>query len=424
MGYKARNVFVPGAFPEHTYVERSGERLEQLLRDALDTPGQLVSLSGPSKSGKTVLVEKVVGRDDLIQLSGAGIRGADDVWTRVLDWMNVPHSSSVAHSVEGAIGSELTGKATVGIPLLARGETSATGSLELTGGQERTSVRERRGLSQVVKEIAGSSYVVLIDDFHYMERATQEEVARSLKEAIRLGVKVVTAAVRHRGDDVVRALPELRGRVFALDLTYWHPKELREIADRGFALLNAQLPQTAIDTFVEESAGSPQLMQSLCLQSCFFLSLREGGLFECSPPVAPRDLREILEQTSARTDFRSLVDVLETGPKTRGTERKTFAFTDGSKGDVYRCVLKAIAADPPLLTFPYGDLLARTVAVCDGESPVGSSVTTTCVQLSKLAREKLPNERAIDWDEQKQILDIPDPYLLFYLRWSGRLQED
>jgi hypothetical protein len=44
--------------------------------------------------------------------------------------------------------------------------------------------------------------------------------------------------------------------------------------------------------------------------------------------------------------------------------------------------------------------------------------------MSKLAVEKFPNERAIDWDEQKQILDIPDPYLLFYLRWSGRLQEN
>jgi hypothetical protein len=43
--------------------------------------------------------------------------------------------------------------------------------------------------------------------------------------------------------------------------------------------------------------------------------------------------------------------------------------------------------------------------------------------MAKLALEKFLNERAIDWDEQKQILAIPDPYLLFYLRWSGRLSE-
>jgi hypothetical protein len=43
--------------------------------------------------------------------------------------------------------------------------------------------------------------------------------------------------------------------------------------------------------------------------------------------------------------------------------------------------------------------------------------------MSKLALEKFPNERAIDWDEAKQVIDIPDPYLLFYLRWSGCLRE-
>jgi hypothetical protein len=48
----------------------------------------------------------------------------------------------------------------------------------------------------------------------------------------------------------------------------------------------------------------------------------------------------------------------------------------------------------------------------------------SCLHMTKLAQEKFPKERAVDWDEQKQVLDIPDPYLLFYLRRSGRLRED
>ena len=90
-------------------------------------------------------------------------------------------------------------------------------------------------------------------------------------------------------------------------------------------------------------------------------------------------------------------------------------------GDVYRCVLKAIASDPAHLSFSNADLMRRTTRLCDGEVPVGSSVTGTCVHMSRLAVERFPDERAIEWDEQKQILDLPDPYLLFYLRWSGRL---
>src|SRR5260221_1422784 len=95
--------------------------------------------------------------------------------------------------------------------------------------------------------------------------------------------------------------------------------------------------------------------------------------------------RRILEATAAATNFRSLVDVLDSGPRTRGTERKTYKFVDGSEGDVYRCVLKAVAGDPPRLSFPYDDLLKRTAEVCKGDAPVGSSVTGTCLHMSKVA---------------------------------------
>jgi hypothetical protein len=42
--------------------------------------------------------------------------------------------------------------------------------------------------------------------------------------------------------------------------------------------------------------------------------------------------------------------------------------------------------------------------------------------MAKIALDKFPRERTIDWDESKSVFDLPDPYLMFYLRWSGRLQ--
>jgi hypothetical protein len=425
MTLKATEVFVPGAFPHHTYVEREGERLEDALRDALSTPGQVVSISGPSKSGKTVLVERIVGRDLLIPITGASLRSPDDVWDRALDWMDIPSTTSGSQTLTGSLGGEVAGKGGVQIPLFAKGELSASASAEIARESGTEIVRNRRGLQQVVKEIAETEFVILLDDFHYMERVLQEEVAKALKEAVRLGVRIVTAAVSHRGDDVVRANPELRGRVRTIDLRYWSTTELSQIARAGFDTLNADVDLSVINRFAVESAGSPQLMQLLCLQSCFVLNLRERSE---TPRVINFDggaLTRIFEQTSASTDFRSLVDVLDAGPRTRGTERKTYQFTDGTQGDVYRVVLKAFADNPPQLSFPYEELLRRTSTVCvPGDSPVGSSVTGTCLHMTKLAQEKFPKERAVDWDEQKQVLDIPDPYLLFYLRWSGRLRED
>src|SRR5258708_20692290 len=115
MTLKAQAIFTPGSFPSHTYVARSGEGLEKALRDAIDTPGQIVSLIGPSKAGKTVLVEKVVGKELLITITGAGLRSPEEIWSRVLDWMEAPSSRghTASTSVSGSV--ELKGKASTGI---------------------------------------------------------------------------------------------------------------------------------------------------------------------------------------------------------------------------------------------------------------------------------------------------------------------
>ncbi len=423
MGLKATEVFTPGAFPAHTYVERGGEGLEQMLRDAIDTPGQVASLVGPSKSGKTVLVERVVGRDLLIPITGAGISSPDDIWNRVLDWMGIPAVHATGKTRSGTLGAGVSGSAGMSAFGLAKGQVEGSTEVGLELGRATSSTYSRGGLQQVVQEIAESEFVVLVDDFHYMPREVQSEAAKSLKEAVRRGVRVCTAAVSHRGDDLVRANPELRGRVKAVDLRYWAREDLQQIASVGFSELNAAVNGPCLDCFVAEAAGSPQLMQLLCLNACFVLGIRSAFGANSNCPVDANQLQTVLKQSSTSTDFRSLVDVLDAGPKTRGTERKLYQFKDGSRGDVYKAVLKAVASDPPSLSFSYEDLSLRTAGVCEGESPVGSSIVSTCLQISRLALERFPSERAIDWDEQKQILDIPDPYLLFYLRWSGRLME-
>lgn len=420
---KATHVFTPGAYPDYTYVERSEQQLERSLRDALDTPGQLISLAGPSKSGKTVLVERVVGKDNLIPISGVGIQEPDDIWEKVLNWMEAPFS--VADETGGTrrieAGVAASGKA--GVFGLVSGGVNASGALVSEAKSGVIITKARTGLSQVRKEIADSSYVVLVDDFHYMPREVQTEAAKALKEAVRLGIKLCTAAVLHRGDDIVRANPELRGRVRAVDLKYWTIEDLISIGLRGFDILNCFCERSDLEQLAKEAAGSPQLMQQICLQACFVLGVRQKLDHKTKLNFSASDFKATFEQTSSSTDFRSLVDVLDAGPRTRGTERKIYNFRDGTSGDVYRCVLKAVASDPPMLSFPYDELIRRTHQICIGESPVGSSVTGTCLHMTKLAEDKFPKERVIDWDDQKQVLDIPDPYLAFFLRWSGRLME-
>jgi hypothetical protein len=333
---RAVDIFTPSDFPLFTYVARENEKLETRLRDSLSTPGEIVSISGPSKSGKTVLVEKVVGRDSLVTITGAGIHSPEDLWERALDWMETPNSKTTTTTTGGSGGGSVTAKGEVGVPLVAKGSVEAKVEGTLSASRSLAETGARRGMAQVIDEIGSSEFVLLIDDFHYMDRGIQTEVAKQIKEAARLGVKICTASVPHRSDDVVRGNPELRGRVRAVDLTYWSQNELAMIPGIGFPRLNMDIDAQTTMRFASEASGSPQLMQALCLQACFELNVRETLPAKDTRFLSADQVRKVMEETSTRTDFSSLVRNMHGGPKTRGTERKEFKFADGTRGDVYR----------------------------------------------------------------------------------------
>lgn len=420
---KPTDIFTPSDYPVHTYVTRSEEDLEERLRQALGTPGEVVSVSGPSKSGKTVLIEKVAGRDNLITLTGASISAAEDVWSSALDWMEVPDSTALSTGSSTSGGPTVSAEFSGGPPFGAQAKVSGSiGRNNQTSFSEARSF-QRRGMEQVIREIGGSPFILFIDDFHYMQPQVQVDVARQIKEAARRGVKICTASVPHRSDDVVRSNSELRGRIRAVDTMPWSEDELLKIGAKGFPILGYEIPDTQLRTLARESFTSPQLMQAICLQICFTLRIEDAldDIQECM--LTEEEISKALQETATRTDFASLLRLMHEGPKTRGTERKDHNLSDGSRGDVYRALLVAIKRDPPLMSLPWNTLSRRVQAVCSPDSPQASSLSTACSQIARIAREMYPNQRVVDWDgEPNNLLSIEDPYFLFYLRWSDKLE--
>jgi hypothetical protein len=417
---KATDVFTPNKVPTITYVQRD-EAAEQKTRNAFDIPNIVVSLSGPSKSGKTVLVNKVVEKDHLITVSGASIRQADDLWNKVLGWMDVPlvDTKTSSNKVGAELKASASGEAGV-IFAKAKAEGAAGVSGELASAT--TSKYVPNPLDKVASEIAESAFVVFVDDFHYIAKDIQVDIGRQMKFAAEKGVRICTASVPHRSDDVVRSNPELRGRVQAINLKFWNDAELKKIAEAGFSALNMDIAPIVYRKLIAEAFGSPQLMQTICLNVCLEKSIKETLPEYVRVDVNDADLQSILERTSNFMDFVSLVEALHSGPKQRGNERKQFRFDDGSSGDVYRSILLAVADDPPRLSITYDEMLRRVRGVIpDGDGPVGSSVAQALVQMGTIAESIQPNYSVIEWDEN--VLDIVDPYFLFFLRSSPILSD-
>lgn len=414
MKIKRTDVFTPTKLPTVTYIADHLRDKETTLRRALDMGGAVITLSGPSKSGKTVFVETVIGKDNLIQVTGAGIGHADTLWKRVFDKIGTPIPASMSTSASGEHGAG--GKLQIGVPNVLAVEANA--ATKTGTSSSATSSTTPDFLNLLVREFANTGFVIFIDDFHYIPEPVQGEIATLIKEAVRQGVLFVCAAVPYHADDVILANADLRGRMVKLDFDYWRQGELKKIAARGFSALNVEVPDSLIDALSTEAAGSPQLMQALCLNLCYEFDIdevQEGPGLQL--PSNLDAIGKICSMTSLMNDYSTIINSMEEGPKTRGEKRKTHILTDGSQVDVYPLILRAIALNPPELTIRYANLLNRIQAMCQTDAPSGSSVTGACAHMTEIANGAAGTV-IVEWDGENDVLDIRDPYLLFALRWS------
>lgn len=409
---KVTDVFTPNKLPGVTYIDdHLKEKSKYLAESLLAGPG-VISLSGPSKSGKTVFIEKTLGRDRLLQVTGAGIDSPKKLWDRVFDLIGTPTKFTEASAT--STSAELSGKAEAALPCIAKAEGSLTG----TFGKAATTTEEHTSdyLNLLIKELGGTDFVVFIDDFHYISRDIQTQISQEIKDAVRGGVTFICASVPYHSDDVLRGNSDLRGRIFGIDFDYWDANELRKIADIGFAALGIQVTDAVLTAIADEAAGSPQLMQSLCLNLCFeggFYESQQEAHFHCDLGFVQR----VCIRTAVSADYSSTVSKMNDGPKIRGTSRTAHKLSDGTIRDVYPVILFAISSDPPERTIRYANLQGRIASVCPEGGPSGSSVTGACSHMSEIANDA-ENRVIIEWDIENEVLDIRDPYLLFFLRWG------
>jgi len=410
---KRAEVFTPNQLPVVTLVSEHLLTKQKQLQEHLEQGGAVVAISGPSKSGKTVFVETTLGQGNLVQVTGANIGEADDLWRRILSAIGtpIPASKTTTAADEATYQGSIEG----GVPGFGKA-TAALGGKSSNAVASTVDVKPDY-LALLVKELRGTEFVVFIDDFHYIPEAIQTQIAEVIKEAIREGLKFVLAAVPYHADDVVIANADLRGRMLKLDFDYWDPGELAKIAEKGFAALNTTVTNATVTAFATEAGGSPQLMQALCLNLCFEVDLRETA----PEPMQVNPNQQLIDTVCRRTantnDYSSAIRVMKEGPKIRGTERNSYLLKDGEIKDVYPILVRAISSNPPELTLSYPNLLARIASVCAKDHPSGSSVTGACSHMAELAN-LASNASILEWDGTHDVLDIRDPYLLFALRWA------
>ncbi|ETT54620.1 hypothetical protein C162_04359 [Paenibacillus sp. FSL R7-269] len=399
MKLRVRDVFIAGALPIHTYISRKSEfglTYEFRLHNVVDMVGFLTSIIGPSKTGKTVLCDKVIGLDGYVDFIGSDFKDTVDFWETIANKIGI--SLERDHTEIRTLEGQGLAGTTEGIT------TSITESF-------------RSGKDKVIQYFIANNLVLLLDDFHYASPSKQFEIAYQLKDAIRKGLRAIIISLPHRSDDAIRKNADLSGRLNLINIEPWNTDELREIAVAGFNKLNMQIDLRIADNIAQESLSSPQLMQSICYNLSMILDIDNTD-----HPAMPD--QEILDKAYRMTSlnllaYQEVARKLKTGPNPRGQKRKTYLTIKGEETDIYELLLKAIADDPPIVSLSI-DSIKRRIDVLLGNNadrPDRVKIKAAIDQMQTIMQSSEPMYQVFEYkDDEVYILE---PLFLFFLRWGN-----
>ncbi len=396
-------VFIAGGQPSVTYVDRKELDMERHLARAIATPNQIVSLSGPTKSGKTVLCRHVLGDRQFLWIDGGQTRTADAVWNKICYELNYPIEVSKSTGTKTSL--------TAGLKTLM---FSATGSQLFEFETKRTYRID--SMASAIRHLMENNIALIIDDFHYIEETARQEVLRNMKGSVFGGLHLVLLSVAHRTFDAIKAETELTGRFISVTVPEWSEGDLSLIPAKGFAALNVNCADKIINRLATEAQNSPFLMQKFCWEICFDLGIDQAPSTLTKVPNS-LDLRPLFIRI-ARDSGLPIYERLVAGPQIRKM-RMMRPLRSGGEVDVYQAVLQAIAETGPAPTISYNEMRTSLNNILEDKVPQKHEVTSVLKHLSVIS-QKIGTEIGVDWDDDKRTLDISDPYLRFYLRWQVR----
>lgn len=395
-----KNVFVAGGMPSITYVNRSTHSLESNLNSEIREGYKVICVTGPTKSGKTVLTRHVLGKDKSVVINGGQVATSGDFWSGLLEELDLPESETLSGSDEVSVGVKAL--------FQAQGKFSEISSQTFSNKNKRT----------ILSFLRLQNLALVVDNFHYMPTDVQREVVRSLKSEVFDGLVAILIAVPHRAFDAIGVEREMEGRFANVEIPSWSVSELMEIARIGFNELKMDVASACQHEFADESFGSPLLMQRFCHRLCVHYdverSLSENREFNPSDEVK----KSIYRYVSSQFGFPTF-EKLSKGPQSRSRRIDRKLIGSNEVLDIYQSVLRAIAGTGPKEKIPYNEIREALATLLIAENiPQKHEISAALGHMSGIAKDEIEGEPVLEWSED--FLYITDPFLMFYMRWSQR----
>src|SRR5271166_483767 len=416
-----QDVFVPGGFPRYTYNPRAELQLEQRLSEARDNLCKLVTVTGQTKSGKTVLTKKVFPREEAVWVDGGIVSAEEDFWQTIVEQLDLFQSTERQKSTD--VQGEIGGKGSVEANLIvAKGAGELNSKVSFGRGSTTTTGQIISSRVAAIKGLSVNKIPLVVDDFHYIPREMQGGIIRALKPLVFEGLPVVIIAIPHRRYDAMKVEKEMTGRISAVDIQPWSESELQYIPNIGFSLLGYAPTSDLTKMLASQSIGSPHLMQDFCRGICSAVDLQSSGV-KIEIPVSDDQIQAVYKNV-AETIGRPMFEKLARGPRQR-SDRLPRLLKGGKTVDIYKLVLHGLAhLRPGLVSIEYEELRAAIRDVSSGSIPQLQEIARVLKHMSTIAATDQSSTPVLDFEEEDKKLHVTDPFFAFYLRWGELTTEE
>lgn len=416
---KISEVFKTSGTPTVTYVERDKGTLEFKLKAGLDDPGQLCLLTGPSKTGKTTLYQRVIESDGYLPLIARceGTMEAGDVWRKALERLDFSRVSQHSSSTGKERKASTRARASVGWKWLANltGEIAAGISDSSNESEIREKILSKPSPEHLVPALKYLPYVLVVEDFHYLDSGTQKHVFQQWKTFTDEGISVIVLGTTHHAIDIAQSNRDLLGRINHIEVDTWSVGDLKKIVDKGMTHLAVQCSSSLGQLIAEESAGLPLITQQVCQEIFFRNKMQSFDPSNDQMELNKNVVKDALHGV-AKDRYKTLehyYNVIVTGPRKRARKYNT-----------YELILSCFAVPPVKGHLERHEIeeRIRKLGIEDDEVPPQASINSTLNALAKFQDRN--NLELLEWVPKEKTLYILEPSFLFYLRWRQPKRDD